>query len=217
MPPAASSSFWPVQRLSSGPRGLATTTTLWQDAGLWSKVTQRRGMQRVASERLLVTRRMIFVLVAVVGLVGVLLVGVQGQAQAIAPRPPHATLKQDIRILQDGLLISYCWGPKCVDGFSRYPSAALVRPDTQLYIRLSENRRPKQFSLSTSQTPDGRSRRIDTTLRRVVRDGKTVAWDAYFRLERPEHQYYMGAFGIWQGAGGKHGDAYWAFHAKTGP
>ena len=90
-------------------------------------------------------------------------------------------------------------------------------PDTQLYIRLSENRRPKQFSLSTSQTPDGRSRRIDTTLRRVVRDGKTVAWDAYFRLKRPEHQYYMGASGVWKGAGGRHGDAYWQFHVKTGP
>jgi hypothetical protein len=174
-------------------------------------------MQRVESERLSVTRRMIFVLVAVVGLIGVLLVGVQGQAKALAPRPPHATLKQDIRALQDGRLISYCWGNSCADGPPRYASAVLVEPGTRLYIRLSENRRPKHFSLSTSQTPDGRFRRIDTTLRRVVRDGKTVAWDAYFRLERPEHQYYMGASGVWKGAGGRHGDAYWQFHAKTGP
>jgi len=160
---------------------------------------------------------MIFMLVAVVGLVGVFLVGVQGQAQALAPRPPDATLKQDNRALQDGHLISCCWIDRCVDGVSRYPSAVLVEPGTRLYIRLSENRRPKQFSLSTSQTPDGRSRRIDTTLRRVVRDGKTVAWDAYFRLERPDRHYYLDAFGVWRDDGGRErGDAYWQFHAKTG-
>jgi hypothetical protein len=174
-------------------------------------------MQRVESGRMSVTRRMIFVLAAVVGLVGIFLVGVQGQAKALEPHPPDATLKQNLRTLQGGHLVSYCWIGGCTDGLSRYPSDALVEPDTQLYIRLSENRRPKHFSLSTSQTPDGRFRRIDTTLKRVVRDGKTVAWDAYFRLERPEHQYYMGASGVWKGAGGRRGDAYWQFHAKTGP
>ena len=174
-------------------------------------------MERVAGERLLVARRMFFVLVAVVGMVGVFVVGIQGQAQALSPRPPHATLKQDIRVLQHGRLLSYCWGDSCADGPPGYPSAVLVEPGTRLYIRLSENRRPKQFSLSTSQTPEGRSpRRIDTTLRRVVRDGKTVAWDAYFSLERPERQHYMYAFGVWKGAGGGHGDASWDFHVKTG-
>ena len=53
-------------------------------------------MQRVAGERMSVAKRMIFVLVAVVGLVGVFLVGVQGQAQALAPHPPDATLKQGL-------------------------------------------------------------------------------------------------------------------------
>src|SRR5215207_1105003 len=173
-------------------------------------------MQRVAGERLLVTRRMIFMLVAVVGLVGVFLVGVQGQAQALAPRPPDATLKQGNTILQDGRLISYCWIDRCVDGVSRYPSAVLVEPGTQLHIRLSENRRPDRFSLTSSRSPDGQSRRIDTTLRRVERDGKTVAWDAYFRLERPDRHYYLGAFGVWKNQSGTvRGDAYWQFHVKT--
>jgi hypothetical protein len=168
-------------------------------------------MERVAGERLLVARRMFFVLVAVVGLVGVFVVGVQGQAQALAPRPPDAILKQDNRALQDGRLISYCWSNSCVDGVPRYPSAVLVEPGTQLYIRLSENRRPERFSLRSR--PSGQ---IDPTLRRVVRDGKTVAWDAYFRLERPDRHYYLGAFGVWKGSGGRSGDAYWQFHVKTG-
>jgi len=147
---------------------------------------------------------------------GVFLVGVQGQAQALAPRPPDATLKQGNTILQDGRLISYCWIDRCVDGVSRYPSAVLVEPGTQLHIRLSENRRPDRFSLTSSRSPDGQSRRIDTTLRRVERDGKTVAWDAYFRLERPDRHYYLGAFGVWKNQSGTvRGDAYWQFHVKT--
>jgi hypothetical protein len=167
-------------------------------------------MERVAGERLLVARRRFFVLVAMVGLVGVFLVGVQGQAQALAPRPPDAILKQGNRTLQDGSLISYCWGRSCVDGVSRYPSAVLAEPGTQLHIRLSENRRPERFSLRSRG-----SGRIERTLRRVVRDGKTVAWDAYFRLERPDRHYYLGAFGVWKGRGGHSGDAYWQFHVKT--
>lgn len=144
------------------------------------------------------------------------LAGVQGQAQALAPHPPDTTLKQGTRTLQDGRLISYCWINRCADGVSRYPSAVLVDPGTQLHIRLSENRRPERFSLRRSWSPDGRERRIDTTLRRVLRDGKTVAWDAYFRLERPDRHYYLGAFGVWKGSRGS-SDAYWQFHVKTGP
>jgi hypothetical protein len=168
-------------------------------------------MERVAGERLSVARRMFFVLVAMVGSVGVFLVGVQGQAQALAPHPPDAILKQDNRTLQHGSLMSYFWINRVVDVAPQHPSAVLVEPGTQLYIRLSENRRPERFSLRSR--PSGQ---IDPTLRRVVRDGKTVAWDAYFRLERPDRHYYLGAFGVWKGSGGRSGDAYWQFHVKTG-
>ncbi len=101
---------------------------------------------------------------------------------------------------------------------SRYPSAVLVDPGSRLHIRLSENRRPERFSLTSSQSPDGESRRIDTTLRRVERDGKTVAWDAYFRVDRPNRHYYLGAFGVWKDNGGKtYGDAYWRSTSRRPP
>ena len=145
---------------------------------------------------------------------GVFLAGVQGQA--LAPRPPDAVLKQEKRVLQDGRLISYCWIDGCVDGVSRYPSAVPVDPGSRLHIRLSENRRPDRFSLMSSQSPDGRSRLVDTTLRRVERDGETVAWDVYFRVDRPDRHHYLGVFGVWKDNGGRvHGDAYWQFHVKT--
>ncbi len=167
-------------------------------------------MERVAGERLLVARRMIFVLVAVVGLVGVFLVGVQGQAQALAPHPPDAILKQGNRTLQHGSLISYFWSNITADFAPQHPSAVLVEPGTQLYIRLSENRLPEQFSLRSRPTG-----RIDTTLRPVVRDGKLVAWDAYFRLERPDLHYHLRASGTWEGRGGRGGYVDWLFHVKT--
>ncbi len=151
---------------------------------------------------------------------GVFLAGFQGQAQALASHPPDAVLKQENRVLQDGRLISYCWINRCVDGVSRYPSAVEAKADSRLHIRLSENQRPESFSLRSNQSADpfGLSQRLDTTLRRVERDGKTVAWDVYFRLNNPGRHYYLDAFGTWKHNGGRvHGDAYWQFHVKTSP
>ena len=59
----------------------------------------------------------------------------------------------------------------------------------------------------------------DGVARRLFGDlaGKTVAWDVYFGLERPDRQYYLGAFGVWKNQSRTvHGDAYWQFHVKTG-
>ena len=51
-----------------------------------------------------------------------------------------------------------------------------------------------------------------------MQDGRTVAWDAYFRLERPDRHYDIDASGYWRDDGGRErGDSYWQFHAKTGP
>ena len=161
--------------------------------------------------------RLASLVLALALLSGVLLVGVQGQVRALASHPPDAILKQGNRILQDGRLISYCWANGCADGVSNYPSAVLVEPGTRLHIRISENKRPEEFSLAARRSPEGQWRRIDTTLRRVERDGKTVAWAAYFRLQRPDRQYYMDAFGAWKDDGGRaRGDASWQFHLKTG-
>ncbi len=163
--------------------------------------------------------QLVFVALASVLIGGAFLAGVQERAQALEPRPPDAILKQGDRTLQDGHRIAYCWTRGCVDNFEdMYPSAVVVEPGAQLRIRLTENKRPRQFSLESSRSRDGSSRRVDTTLRRVVRDGRTVAWDAYFRLERPDRHYYLDAFGVWRDDGGRErGDAYWQFHAKTGP
>jgi hypothetical protein len=104
----------------------------------------------------------------------------------------------------------YFWIDRIVDVAPQHPSAVLVEPGTQLYTRLSENRLPEQFSLRSRATG-----RIDTTLRPVVRDGKMVAWDAYFRLEHPDLHYHLRASGTWEGRGGRSGYVDWLFHVKT--
>jgi len=58
---------------------------------------------------------------------------------------------------------------------------------------------------------------LTNALERVVRDGKTVAWDAVFSVNRPSRHYYLISEGHWQDREGCGGDqyAYWSFHVKT--
>jgi hypothetical protein len=66
--------------------------------------------------------------------------------------------------------------------------------------------------------PIGQARRLDTTLRRVERDGKTVAWNVFFRVDQPDRHYYLDTFGMWKEVPGTHisyGDVSWTFHVKT--
>ena len=146
------------------------------------------------------------------------LVGVQGQGLALASHPPEAVLKEDARKLQEGHLVSYCWGVTCADGFSKYPAAVRVDAGSRLRIRLYEKERPDRVCLRSSPSPDEQWRRIYTALRRVKRGGETVAWDVSFHVNRPDRHYYLDAFGTWNDAGGRaYGDAYWEFHLKTKP
>lgn len=59
---------------------------------------------------------------------------------------------------------------------------------------------------------------LERTLERVARDGKTVAWDAVFSVNRPSRDYYLITEGHWQDAQGCEGDqfAFWSFHVETG-
>jgi hypothetical protein len=143
-----------------------------------------------------------------------LLAGVQ--AQALVSHPPESVLKEDTRKLQEGHLVSYCWGLTCADGYSRYPEAAKVDAGSRLHIRLSEYERPDRISLRSSPSPDGQWQRIDTDLRRVKQGGETVGWDVSFWVNRPDRHYYLDVFGIWNAAGARvYGDAYWEFYLKV--
>jgi hypothetical protein len=151
------------------------------------------------------------------------LVAFGGVAYSQDHRPPKTVLYEGERDLQTGRLGSYCWsgpsGPgQCVDVAElRYSTADSIRAGSTLHVRIFKAQRPERFSISTYREvdewgfPAGETLRLETSLRRVVEDGRTVAWDVLFRVNEPGRHYYLNAFGVWDGAG----DASWNFHVKT--
>jgi hypothetical protein len=61
-------------------------------------------------------------------------------------------------------------------------------------------------------------RHLDYTIRRVQRDGKTVAWNVFFRLPRAESHYYLDLYTQWKpapDAGLSFYDTWYTFHVRT--
>jgi hypothetical protein len=53
----------------------------------------------------------------------------------------------------------------------------------------------------------------------VEQDGKTVGWEAFFRVNQPDRHYYIDVYPVWEEVPGTHisyGDdtAYW-LHVRT--
>ena len=172
-------------------------------------------------EKVEIMRRTVVVLAALA------LVAFGGVAYSQDDRPPETVLYKGHEALQTGRLGSYCWsgasGPGlCVDVAElRYPAADSVRAGSTLHVRILKSQRPEKFSISAYRKVDewgfpvGRTTRLDTSLRRVVEDGRTVAWDVFFHVNEPGRHYYLNAFGRWESGGGGGGDASYTFHVKT--
>jgi hypothetical protein len=67
-------------------------------------------------------------------------------------------------------------------------------------------------------TASGERRLLNRSLKSAVRDGKTVAWDAYFEANRPDRDYFLVGDGHWtdrESCGGVDQYASWSFHVKT--
>jgi hypothetical protein len=170
-----------------------------------------------------IMRRTIVVLIAM----AIALIVFGGVAYSQDHQPPKTVLYMGERELQTGRLGSYCWSApsgaaRCVDVAElRYPAADSVRAGSTLHVRILNPQRPEEFSISAYRKidewgfPAGRTRRLGTSLRRVVEDGQTVAWDVFFRVNEPGRHYYLDAFGDWEVGGEGGGDASWNFHVKT--
>jgi hypothetical protein len=180
------------------------------------------------------TKRVWVVLIMAVMLAGSAVFTATAQAGSFDRKPPNAVLMKDKTVLQTGIKGSTCWtyyragegwAGSCVDRLYRFPRADLVRAGSRLHIRINKPQRPETFKVyaykgfdKEGMWPIGKPRRLDTTLRRVERDGKTVAWNVFIGVNRPDRHYYLETFGRWQDVPGTHisyGDALWFFHVKT--
>ncbi len=182
-------------------------------------------------------RRMMTMLAVAVLMVALL----AGAAQAHDHRMPNTILMKGAKELQTGhRVIESYWASADGDGLCanvaryytfelldgsgfNYPEADRVAAGSELRVRISKIQRPDSFSVAAYPTidehgnPSGEARLLKRSLERVVVDGKTVAWDARFSVNRPSRDYYLIAKGLWQDREGCDADQYahWSFHVKT--
>jgi len=166
-------------------------------------------------------------------LVSVVLVS-QRPAEAHDHRVPDTVLKKGTRDLQAGRrVIDSSWNQpagnnECVTQNAIYapgfPEVDRVAAGSRLRVRIFKVQRPDTFEVvayaraNRDGQPAGEGRTLRSTLRPVLEDDRTVAWDAVFFVDRPDRDYYLVTEGHWQDTQGCEGDqwAYWSFHVKTG-
>jgi hypothetical protein len=179
---------------------------------------------------------LLVVLVLAVVLATLALVTATAQAGSFEDTPPKAVLMKGATVLQTGRTGSSCWTSYeegsgnwvglCVDKIYTFPHAGdLLRAGTKMHIRLNKSQQPESFVITAYEGfdreqmgPIGEGRRLATNLRRVERDGKTVGWDVFFRVNQPDRHYYLTTGGTWKRVPGTHisyGDGTWFFHVKT--
>jgi hypothetical protein len=167
----------------------------------------------------------------VVASVGVLLA--QRTALAHDHQIPNTVLKKGAKELQTGLLVvDSSWTQPAGNGehvtqtasYSwRFPEADRVAADSKLRVRVLKSQKPDAFSITAYPkldergAPSGQGRLLRRSLKPVVQDGKTVAWDVVFYVARPARDYYLVSEGHWKDVQGSGADqwAHWSFHVKT--
>ena len=179
-------------------------------------------------------RKLVVVLLAAMaaGLLGVLLLA-QAPAKAHVPRIPQTVLKKGAKELQAGTLVKESsWDQLTGDDEclnlstihrTRFPETDRVAAGSKLRVRVSKAQRPDSFEVAAYRTvdengePSGQGRLLKRSLEPVVVDGRTVAWDAVFSVNRPGRDYYLVSEGHWQDSEGCQNEqfAHWSFHVKT--
>lgn len=161
-----------------------------------------------------------------VALVGV--VAAQIPASAHDHRLPKTVLMKGKQELQTGRKVDeYSWtypaGGICATeqavltfGFPRdVPSVAA---GSKLKVRIHKSQKPRPFNVAEVDQNGEPRGEVNVFLKPVVRDERTVAWDAVFRVKRPNSDYYLVTEGHWkdtQGCNDADQYAFWSFHVKT--
>ena len=159
----------------------------------------------------------------------------QGSAGAHDHKPPKTVLMKGAKELQSGRLVAeYTWsypsrnGNSCITdeavlpfGFPR--EVPTVAAGSKLKVRIYNSQKPEPFYMQEVDREGIPRGEVSVLLKPVLRDAKTVAWDAVFSVERPKSVYRLVAEGHWQdrdcsnpGPIDPHQFAHWSFRVKTG-
>lgn len=162
-----------------------------------------------------------------VAIAGILVV-TQKPARAHDHRLPKTVLMKGGQELQTGRKVwEYSWtspsgGGTCVTEqailtFGFPGDVTSVAADSVLRVRIHKSQKPQHFYLSKVDENGTTIRQLRVRLDPVVRRGRTEAWDAIFRVSRPDSDYYLTTEGHWPDREGCNGDqyAFWSFHVKT--
>ena len=177
-------------------------------------------------------RAMLLVVAMTVALVGIGLVS-QRPASAHDHLIPTTTLMKRTTELQTGLkVVDSSWTAPAGNGEFvtqtasytwRFPEVDRVAAGSKLGMRILKSQKPDTFSITAypridqEGAPSGRGRLLQSSLKPLVQDGRTVAWDVIFYVNRPERDYYLVSEGHWKDRQGSDSDqwAHWSFHVKT--
>lgn len=179
-------------------------------------------------------RKFVLLAALAVALAAIFLVA-QGPASAHDHRPPKTVLMKGVKELQTGRLVEeYTWsypsrnGNSCITDEATFPfgfprEVPTVAAGRTLKIRIHNSDRPEPFYMQKVDRKGVPRGEVGVLLQPVVRDEKTVAWDAVFTVDRPETVYRLVAEGHWQDRDCSNPEpidprqfAHWSFRVKTG-
>jgi|tagenome__1003787_1003787.scaffolds.fasta_scaffold20981624_3 hypothetical protein len=172
------------------------------------------------------------VMVATMALAGTAIVAAEAQAGSYSDGFPEQVLMKGKTVPQDGYLYygnwnwyeAGEWNTVNADGLGDYPRADTVRAPSKLHIKIDKPERPATFRIRAYEKVDrwsnliGTGKLLHTTFKRVERDGKTVGWNVFFRINRPDRHYYLQTYGRWARVPDTHisyGDLSLHYHLKT--
>jgi hypothetical protein len=176
---------------------------------------------------------MTFVVVLTMVMAAIAVVAAEARAGSFSDGFPKQVLMKGETKLQDGNFYYGTWNwyeagewnKVHADGFGGFPRADTVRAGSRLHIKTNKPERPAVFRIRAYyeepeqwSTPTEKGRLLDTTLRRVERDGKTVGWNVFFRVREPDRHYYLETSARWERVPDTHisyGMSHENFHVKT--
>lgn len=175
---------------------------------------------------------MSIVLVLALALAAISVVAAEAQAGSFSDEFPKQVLMKGKTQLQDGYLNYGGWHwyedgqwQEVYADYGPWPHAVVVKSGSRLHIKINKPERPAIYRIKAYKQdaenpgwPIGKGRLLNTTFGRVERDGKTVGWNVFFRVNRPDRHYYLETYGRWARVPGTHisyGDESLHYHVKT--